>query len=300
MGVKYTVGMCPSPILDDSMRYDNRKDSISESQNDTNVEVEVFMCPSGNECHEGLLVTIKMCPTGVECGCGYNVDNLIWNDNGNCGVTFSWNNPDRCILRQVNLEMKSWWDQNFSIKYTHERIGDDLSILIYPDGDIRNAEGCRDCGIGGEVEDHEAGSESVYEKQYLVPGQIYLVAGYFDDMSCGGREVKVELGYVLYQTTGFTSGQIISQVQSSPPKYSVQFYERDGGGITLKTENLFSSDYSQYENGDPVMLVKMGTDFPASDHIYTSLYPSSSNVNQITSDYDDKMFIAPFNKIEGS
>ena len=303
MGVKYTVGMCPSPIIDDALSYENRKDSISESQNDTSIEVTVHMCPSGNECHEGLIVDVRMCPTGLECACGYAVDNLSWQDNGSCGITFQWNNADRCLLREVRLMEIDWWDFNYQNRYVHQRIGDDSSLLIYPDGDIRNQEGCYDCGIGGEDENHEPGQELVYENVSMIPGQLYRVVGYFDDLSCGGSTEPVSLAYVVYQTTGLSSGRITGIVSSVPPMYSVEFYERSTGEYKykLKEVDLYSVDYYDYEVDDAVMLIKADTTFP-DNGVYQSSIGNTSVEQRDSSNADDYLdfyYIAPYNKVMG-
>lgn len=307
MAEKYTVGMCPSPIEDDSVEYDNRDVAISVRTSEGNANVEVYMCPNHSECHDGLFVFVKMCPTGETCGCSYSVDNLRWRDNGSCGIYFEWNNPDNCILRQVNLERISAFEDadliNWVIKYTHERIGElSPTLYIYPDGDPRNDEGCKGCGIGGEVEDHEPGSEEIYEVQNMIPGQLYRVAGYFDDLSCGGRETKQILGYVVYQTTGLTSGVIKSVQGTNPPLYEVEFYERDTSTYkyALKTVNLWSVDYYNWEVDDAVMLVKIETTFP--NGYYTTGITHES-VQQKSpsgdSDYKNYYFIVPYYKVEG-
>lgn len=303
MATKYTVGMCPSPVIDDALNYENRKDSISESKNDTSIEVTVLMCPSGNKCYEGLIVEVRMCPIGEECACSYSVDNLWWYDNGYCGITFQWNNPDKCLLREIRLMEIDWWDFNYQNRYIHEREGEiSPTMLIYPDGDIRNKEGCRDCGIGGTDPAHEAGSELVYETTAMIPGQLYQVVGYFDDLSCGGPTEPVSLAYVVYQTTGLSSGRITGIVSSVPPMYTVEFYERSSGSndYKLKEVNLYSVDYYDYEVDDAVMLAKIDTTFP--DGSYASGINDSSvqqNSSDNDSDYKDYYYIVPYNKIMG-
>lgn len=296
MALKFIVGMCPSPAIDDSVEYENRKDSISTSRNGDDVEVTVYMCPSGAQCDEGLLVAIKMCPDGETCGCSYDISDLRWHDTGQCGIYFTWHNPDRCVLRKVTLQRISWWDSNWVLKYMHERTGDDPDLPIYPQGDPRNDEGCRDCGIGGADENHAAGSESIYESSTMVPGQLYKVSCWFDDIACGGRETKIDLAYLVYQTTGLTSGQITAKPQNDPPRYTVQHYERSDGdlGYSLVSRNYYSVDYYPFEIGDPVMLCKVGTSFP--DGYYGGDIDDDS-VQQPTDTAN--YLIVPYNQVEG-
>jgi hypothetical protein len=293
--------MCPKPLVDDSVSYEQRPTSIQTSQSDDQISITIFMCQNGDECHEGLFVDLKMCPLAETCGCGYEARNLRWYDSGSCGITFEWRNPDKCVLHRIALRRMGWWDINWVLKYDHLRSGTDPNLPIYPDGDIRNTIGCRDCGIGGDVESHEPGSELVYETQLMVPGQLYRVSGWFDDQKCGGREVEVTLGYLVYQTTGLSSGEITSIVSSDPPKYAVNHYVRSGGeyGYSLVNKNYFAVDYYPFEVGDPVMLCKINTRFPCVGGGYGCTI-DDSDVQQVDGGGDDGDYlIVPYNEVEG-
>jgi hypothetical protein len=293
--MKFVIGMCPEPVLDNSMSYQNRTRSISQGRDGDLHAITIMMCPIGSECREGLEVTIKMCPDGEECGCDYKASDVRWTSSQGCSLRVMWKNPDQCVLYRIELYRLSWWETLPIIEYTHLRAGSGASMPVYPENDSRNDQYCHSCGISGG---HAVGLESVNLVANLIPGQKYIVSGYFHDQTCGGATVKHDIGYVLYQTTGFTSGYIISKVQDNPPKYNVRFNVKEDDEVNPREEALFTTDYTTYEVGDAVMLVKLGTNFPSPDHIYENAEVTSGNISIIDGSYDQSLFIAPFNKIE--
>jgi len=296
---RYIIGMCPNPVIDNSVEARDTGKSVRVQKKDGNYEISIFMCPSGTNCYEGLEVSIGMCPTGLTCGCEYIVDDLEFSDNGSCHIYITWTNPDKCLCKSIHLQRLQWWDELvYQHKYSHVREGEDADMLIYSDGDVRNDHYCFPCGIGGDESTHSAGSESIFETQNLNPGQIYRVIGYFDDLSCGGSESVVVLGHLLYQTTGFTSGKITAVVSTDPPMYTVEYYKKISHGAEAISKDLYSSDNYPWEVGDYVMLGKLAANFPDG---YYGTHLTSENIEQkgAGDSPETELFIIPYSKIEG-
>lgn len=282
----FTVGLCPDSHADSSIQYVDKGDSVTVSRSGDNHSVEVNMCSEFGKCMEGLDVEVGICPTGESCSCEYEVDSS-WYDNGGCGVYATWINPSvSCALWEVRLKSLSWWDITADLLYTHSRYGYDPNAPIYPDGDSRNNSRCRGCGLSQQLENPFASSGD------LVPGMVYSVYGYFIFDACGGKLTQVLLGRVLYQTTGFTSGRIVSKTSVRPPMYSVQYYVSGSSGPTLTQHILYATDYYEWSPGDYVMLVKKGTDYDGG--VYGPDIVTSDNVAVPSGSAITGYFIAPY------
>ena len=70
--MRFEIGMCPDPIIDDSMSRTDRGQAVRVNKGDTGYDVIVFMCPEGHTCYEGIDIRIGMCPNGETCGCEYD------------------------------------------------------------------------------------------------------------------------------------------------------------------------------------------------------------------------------------
>jgi len=291
--MKFTIDICPNEVEDDSLEYKNSSKSISVSSSETTIDVTVNLCPYARTCYDRPeTVIVKLCPVGGTCGCNYNVDDLSWIEPNTCLSNVSWTNPDKCILREVRLRKYNFWDGP-SDKYVHLKSGDP-NIIIYPDDDPRNNGQCFGCGIGG-AETNPTSLEHVTDDTNLVPGQKYEVLGYFDDLSCGGNTVAVSLAQTVYQTTGFTSGQLLEQLSAAPPKWHVLVYRYGGGGIDPDATSVeaFVVDYTDFEVGDAVMIGKLDTNFPDGG-VYGNVQITESEVDQ---GEEAKYYIIPYNKV---
>lgn len=267
----YTIKVCPEKISDNSIEYSNGRNVSVQEQDDGSFIVTVYVCPVGSKCHSGQYVTIKLCPVGENCGCNYETQ-ISWKGYSEDRVLVEWTNPDKCILDRIELKAKPVWGESWDtiMKYIHVKSGDP-SIIIYPDGDSRNEGFCHECGIGGENK-HSAGQERIWDTGIVIPGMMYRVDGFFRNESCGGVTQPVPLGYALYETPAFTSGEIVGVVVDAngdpvdPPKYTVRLYENDVDKYPLWVDvDLFSVDKYPWAVGDHVMILKKQTEYPAGD-----------------------------------
>jgi hypothetical protein len=290
---EYTFVLCPDPLETSFIEYEEGSHISQTTDEDSNISfVEVKLCPASSEC-TSFSVIVNLCPDDESCSCPYRVRDFRWYDQGDQHIYISWVNPDKCILKQVRLSKRDPWDNVFTVLYTHDISEGDPGTPIYPDDDERNPP-CPGCGIGGD-DNHPTGFETRAYVTDITPGQAYRLSGYFNDESCGGIETEVVFGYLVYETTGWTSGIIAEIVDPVTRLFKVQKYEVNSeGSLILRSHLMYASDYYSWEVGDPVMISKRGTGFP-NDEPYGSSEINNENMEYYGEDDVDENGISTWN-----
>jgi hypothetical protein len=265
---RYTIEICPNEISDNSLEYTSGQSIKSQRIDEIGMTfVVVPICPVGSICTSGQKTVVKLCPIGETCGCNYDTT-IQWIGLDQDRVVVKWDNPNKCILEKIELKAKTVWGESWNtiMKYIHTK-NSDPDIVLYPDGDDRNADYCRGCGIGGEGK-HPPGTEEFWDIGKIIPGMMYRVDGYFRNTSCGGVTQPVPIGYSLYETPALTSGVITQVYNEIPPRYQVSLYSNivDDYPLTIQL-NMLSVDYYPWSVGDSVMILKDQKSYPGGDPI---------------------------------